>query len=50
MKINNTGFKNTEDSYSINLSLVYATSIDILSIHVPLEVTLKNRAKWRAKY
>lgn len=50
MKINNTGFKNTEDSYSIDLSLVYATSIDILSIHVPLEVTLKNRAKWRAKY
>ena len=50
MKINNTGFKNTNDSYSIDLSLIYATSIDVLSIHVPLEIPLKNRAKWRAKY
>ena len=50
MKINNTGYKNTQDSYSIDLKLFFGTQIDVLSIHIPLEIELKNRAKWRAKY
>ena len=50
MKINNTGFKNIDDSYNIDLKLTFEASIEILTIKFPIKVDLKNKARWNAKY
>ena len=50
MNINNTGFRNTADSYNIDLSLTYEASINLNRISYPIIVDLKHKARWRAKY
>lgn len=50
MNINNTGFRNTADSYNIDLSLTYEASINLNKISYPIIVDLKHKARWRAKY
>ena len=50
MKINNTGFRNTADSYNIDLSLTYKAPIRLLSINFPITIDLKHKARWRGKY
>ena len=50
MKINNTGFKNIDDSYNIDLKLTFEAPIEILTIKFPIKVDLKNKARWNAKY
>lgn len=50
MDVNNTGFRNTADSYNIDLSLTYEAPIKLLSISYPIVVDLKHKARWRAKY
>ena len=50
MNINNTGFKNTSDSYNIDLTLTYQANIKLVNINFPITVNLKQTARWRAKY
>lgn len=50
MKINNTGFKNVDDSYNIDLKLTFEAPIELIKIKFPIKIDLKNNARWTAKY
>ena len=50
MTINNTGYKNVNDSYSIDLKLTFEAPLELLFMNIPIKVDLKSKAKWIAKY
>lgn len=50
MDMNNTGFRNVNDSYNIDLKITFEAPFNLLFIHYPMIVELKHKARWRAKY
>ena len=50
MSLNNTGFRNTSEKYNIDLSITFEAPITILSINIPIVLTLKNKASWIPKF
>lgn len=50
MAVNNTGFKNTNNKYNVDLSLTFETQINMFNIHYPMIFELKNKASWEPKF
>ena len=50
MNMNNTGYKNVNDSYNIDLRITFEAPLNILFIKFPMIIDLKHKARWRAKY
>lgn len=50
MVINNTGFRNIDDTFSVDLKITLEIPFTLLHIYKPMAFELKSHASWTAKY